>query len=105
MVGTCRPSFSAALRIVVPAGTVTGVPSMVRLMSLLAIHYFLQINRARVRAPCCLNPTTSHGYGHGVLSNISGHNFIALSTAVGAVWPRPQSDASIIVAPISDKRS
>jgi hypothetical protein len=29
--------------------------------------------------------------------NISGHNFIALKIAVGAVWPRPQRDASIIV--------
>src|SRR5687767_1659472 len=33
MVGTCRPSFSAALRIVVPAGTVTASPSMVSVTS------------------------------------------------------------------------
>src|SRR5688572_19781844 len=33
MVGTCRPSFSAAFRIVVPAGTVTASPSMVSVTS------------------------------------------------------------------------
>jgi hypothetical protein len=38
MVGTCRPSFSAALRIVVPEGTVTEAPSMVSVTSGMRNH-------------------------------------------------------------------
>jgi hypothetical protein len=45
------------------------------------------------------------GESYLFLSKNSGHSFIALKIAVGAVWPRPHSDASIIVLPTSDKRS
>jgi hypothetical protein len=39
MVGICRPSCSAALRIVVPAVTVTEMPSMVRVISAMKIAF------------------------------------------------------------------
>lgn len=45
------------------------------------------------------------GESYLFLAKNSGHSFIALKIAVGAVWPRPHSDASIIVLPTSDKRS
>mgnify|MGYP001282431912 CR=1 FL=1 len=47
-------------------------------------------------------PVVHHSKSYS--SNILGHNFIALNTAVAAVWPRPHRDASIIVAPTSDRR-
>ena len=63
-------------------------------------HEVRKNNSPKPSCPSCLR-----GESYFLASNISGHNFIALSTAVGAVWPRPQSDASIIVWPTSDKRS
>src|SRR3989441_12182311 len=62
-----------------------------------------------------LNPTFQYSHtptlhfalraGYFLLSKISGHIFIALRTAVAAVWPRPQREASVIVEPTSVKRS
>jgi hypothetical protein len=43
MVGTCRPSFSAALRIVVPAGTLTEAPSMVRVISAMKLPWSIGV--------------------------------------------------------------
>src|SRR5262245_17451799 len=92
---------------VVPAGTVTVAPSMVSVTS--------GMWKYPGAMECWRNGVLGFGFthhsktpvlhhSHSYFSNISGHNFTALNIAVAAVWPRPHRDASIIVAPTSERR-
>src|SRR6188474_3465585 len=109
MVGTCRSSCCAALRIVVPGGTAMGLLSMMSDISGIKIileYWSGGVMEYWVRTHHSIIPILHHSNLYDWYHlNISGHNFIALNIAVGAVWPRPQRDASIIVEPTSAKRS
>src|SRR5215204_5629041 len=88
---------------VVSAGTVTEAPSIVSVIS--AMEDPVDAWSGGGIELGNITGISDHSKSYVGFPNISGHNFIALNIAVGAVWPRPHRDASIIVWPISNKRS